>query len=211
MTRWKSELDNDLKWREDELASLKHHAISTRNSPVPHRAALRALWAMLYAHYEGFTKFCWELALDEIERSNVRRCDVLDTLAIASLENVFVEFRANTKSSRIWEFAKIELPNEMNGHAKFDSRCRFSTGSNLWPDVFLRETLKLGVRCSKVNESMIQLKALVSRRNKIAHGEQMVINTLNEYKPYEDAAKLVMYELACEIDDLLSNKLYLKS
>jgi len=64
MTRWAREIENDLRWREAELASLKAHAISTRSNDVAHKAALRAIWAMLYAHYEGFTKFCWELALD---------------------------------------------------------------------------------------------------------------------------------------------------
>lgn len=211
MSRWTEELDSELTWREAELASLKHHAISTRMAPLPHRAALRALWAMLYAHFEGFTKFCWELALDEIEKSRVKRSDLSDSLAIASLEGVFSSFRGNISSDRIWAFAHTDLPNELALETTFDSKCRFSTDSNLWPDVFRRETQKLGISCSELDRGETLLKALVSRRNQIAHGEKMIIRSLNEYQPYEDATVAVMYDLAIAIVDFLDKKAYLRT
>lgn len=65
MTDWPALLEGDLQWREAELASLKRIAITNSGNEVTLRATLRAGWAMLYAHFEGFTKFCWELLLDQ--------------------------------------------------------------------------------------------------------------------------------------------------
>jgi len=57
MDPWEYELEQDLNWREAELASLKVLVAEATAGTVSHQALLRALWAMLYAHYEGFCKF----------------------------------------------------------------------------------------------------------------------------------------------------------
>ena len=210
MSGWAIAIENDLKWREAELASLKHHAIATRENPVAHKAALRALWAMLYAHFEGFTKFCWELALDEIERSKTKRQDLIDTMAVASLEAFFSTVRGNTSSDNLWACFRSNMANELMAEAVFPEKYRPSTDSNLWPEVFRRETSKFGISCSEIDDSDALIKALVSRRNKIAHGETMTIRNLAEYEPFEASTTIVMHELAVAVLDLLENKQYCK-
>jgi len=54
------------------------------------------------------------------------------------------------------------------------------------------------------------LGLLVTRRNKIAHGQQEVVRDLTEYKHYEDATIEVMHDLAVAIVDALDNKSYLR-
>ena len=56
---WSQQLEEDLSWREGEIASLKLAIVAA----VPSRRAplLRAAWALLYAHYEGFCRFAWAL------------------------------------------------------------------------------------------------------------------------------------------------------
>jgi len=54
------------------------------------------------------------------------------------------------------------------------------------------------------------VKALVARRNKIAHGETMTISNLGEYEPFERATTLVMHELAVAVLDLLDERRYVK-
>ena len=68
MSTWSDQIEADLKWREGELASLKLLAASADHGSDRQRAILRALWAMLYAHYEGFCLFCWDLMLSAIEK-----------------------------------------------------------------------------------------------------------------------------------------------
>ncbi|WP_339747743.1 MAE_28990/MAE_18760 family HEPN-like nuclease [uncultured Rubinisphaera sp.] len=215
MSRWEDQINRELDWRESELASLKHYVISTRTNKIAHRAALRAMCTMLYAHYEGFTKFCWDLVLDEIHRARVNRCDVLESLAILSLEKTFSGLKGNLNPDSIWDFFQNRLPVELTIAAEYSTtdagKCRLSTDSNLWPHVFRDQTRKLGITCSELEVRETHLKALVGRRNKIAHGEKMEIKDLNEYKPYEQAAFAVMYELAISIVEYLDCQLYLKS
>jgi hypothetical protein len=215
MSRWESEIDAELNWREAELASLKHFVISTRGNVVAHKSALRAMCAMMYAHYEGFTKFCWDLVLDEIHRAAVNRCDLLEPLAVLSLEKVFSQLKADTSPTNIWSFFQTTLPENLTIAAEFEEdgskKCRISTGSNLWPNVFREGTQKLGIACTEVDNRETLLKSLVARRNKIAHGEKMEIKDLNEYKSYEDAAFAVMYQLAITIVEYLDRQLYLKA
>lgn len=215
MNRWEREINDELSWREAELASLKHYVISSRGNEVAHKSALRAMCAMMYAHYEGFTKFCWDLALDEIHRASVNRCDVLEPLAVLSLEKIFSELKGDLSPNSVWSFFQSRLPASLSQAAEFadddSGKCRISTGSNLWPNVFREGTQKLGIELKEVDNRETHLKALVGRRNKIAHGEKMEIKDLSEYRPYEQAAFAVMYQLAITIVEYLDGQLYLKA
>jgi len=55
-----------------------------------------------------------------------------------------------------------------------------------------------------------QLNKLVNQRNEIAHGKKLVISTLAEYQPYEEAAFLVMHELGVAVVECLEKKDYLE-
>jgi len=208
---WEIEIEKDLKWREAELVTLKHHAIRSRTNATAYRASLRALWAMLYAHFEGFTRFCWELMLDEIERSKTKRQDLLESIAITSLESFFATVRGNLSSENLWSCFLSEVPRQLSEEAVFPEKYRLSTDSNLWPEIFRRETSKLGITCHEMDRYDSFMKSLVSRRNKIAHGETMTIRSLDEYEPYENAVTLVMHELAVAVVDMLGGKRYFKS
>ena len=66
MNNWSQQIEDDLRWREEELVSLKLQAISMDKNSIRHKALLRAMWVLLYAHYEGFCKFPWYLYLEEL-------------------------------------------------------------------------------------------------------------------------------------------------
>jgi hypothetical protein len=54
MEDWDKQIEEDLDWREAELASFKILISSAPKGSVRESALLRAIWALLYAHYEGF-------------------------------------------------------------------------------------------------------------------------------------------------------------
>jgi hypothetical protein len=85
------------------------------------------------------------------------------------------------------------------------------TDSNLWPNLLRDNSTEVDLPHKKVDEHELKLKALVARRNEIAHGKKMVIASLAEYQPYEDAAILVMHELAVAVLECLEKKTYLRS
>jgi MAE_28990/MAE_18760-like HEPN len=50
MTSWADQIEEDLKWREAELGSLKIQAAAAPAKSDRQQALLRALWTMLYTH-----------------------------------------------------------------------------------------------------------------------------------------------------------------
>jgi hypothetical protein len=201
-----TELEADLHWREAELASLKRLAIVNSDNEVICRASLRACWALLYAHFEGFTKFAWELLLDEVEKEKISIKDLSEEFQILALEKHFRILKGDMKPKSLWEFFGSTLPEEINQNVVFHHDCRLETESNLWPNIFERECARVGIVSTVLEESRARIKTLVSRRNDIAHGKNMTIKSVDEYTEYESTAFLVLHDLAIQVLEVISNQ-----
>lgn len=204
-------LELDLKWREAELASLKRLAITSSMETVAYQALLRALWALLYAHFEGFTKFCWDTVLDHIQSEKIPTGQLDQRYAMLALEGNFKSLRGDLASPSIWQFFDEVLPNALTAQAAFPDEGRLKTDSNLWPNVFERESSKLGIECTELHRHRPRIKALVARRNDIAHGKSMVIAGLSEYHDYENATLCLMHELAIKSIEIVDGKSYIST
>jgi hypothetical protein len=117
--------------------------------------------------------------------------------------------RGDMSPLKMWEFCQIGFNSLLEENLDFE--VKLETESNLWPNIFKENTLIAGLNCTLVDQYEIELRALVSRRNGIAHGQKMIIKDLNEYQKYEKAALEVMHDLAISIVDCLDKKLYLKN
>jgi MAE_28990/MAE_18760-like HEPN len=209
MSSWAHQIEEDLKWREAELGSLKIQAAAAPAKSDRQRALLRALWTMLYAHYEGFCKFCWDVLLDEIEKDRCARCDAIDHFARLSLAKVFQEFRKDTSPAGIWSFVHTTLPGRMTEPLTF--QIRLETQSNLWPNLARENNATVGLTTTQIDACAKQLGALVGRRNEIAHGKKLVVDNLDEYAEYEKAVMLVLHELAVSVVDTLDKRSFARS
>ena len=207
---WTDDLESDLSWRESELASIKRLAITNSDNSITNLALLRASWALLYAHFEGFTNFCWELLLDEIQNSGVKVNELEDCFQVLALEKGFARLRGNLDSKSLFEYFKEEHPNSLESQVLFHSDSRLNTDSNLWPNVYERECSKIELDCSKIDEGRARVKTLVARRNDIAHGKRMVIKNIDEYNKYEDTILSIMHDLAVQVVEIIDSQLYLK-
>lgn len=201
-------LEQDLRWREAEIASLKVLTSKSIKGSVQQLALLRALWAMLYAHYEGFCKFAWDLYLEKLTQLALSRGTCRVPIARFSLAKRFRELRGDLSADALWSLCTRDFTTWMQQPLTFD--VRLETDSNLWPELLVENSAAVDLPSEKVSEHEFKLKALVSRRNEIAHGKKMVIQTLEEYQPYEEAVFLVMHELAVAVLDCLESKKYLK-
>jgi len=208
MNNWSQTLEEDLAWREAELASLKRVTVINKDNEGAYRCMLRASWALLYAHYEGFTKFCWELLLDQVQGRKVAIEELREDFLVLALEKQFRILRGDLSSTGLWKFFQNELPQTLLHEAVFDPDCRLETESNLWPNVFERECARVGIVSTALQASRPRIKALVSRRNDIAHGKSMTIKSIEEYIDYEKAVLLVMHDLAVQILDVLEKQSY---
>jgi hypothetical protein len=201
-------LEEDLSWREAELASLKRIAIVNRENEIVLRSMLRACWALLYAHFEGFTKFCWDLVLDQVQNQNLAVQELSEKFQILALEKSFRNLRGNSSSGYFWQFFNSDLPVEIQQRAAFPPECRLETECNLWPNVFERECEKIGIFSTELQSYRSRIKALVSRRNDIAHGKNMTVRSIDEYSEYENATLLVLHDLAVQILEIIESELY---
>ncbi len=206
---WISQLEHDLNWRESELASMKAALLEVAKGSVRYKVLLRAAWALLYAHYEGFTKFAWDIYLEALQGNGLARKDVSDELAMLSLLPEFNRLKSSMPAGDIWEFCCKGFAGEMQKPLAFPNR--LETKSNLWPDLFCSNSKKIGMQCDQVTTNEVKLKSLVGRRNAIAHGEKLEIKDTAEYFQYEECVVLVIHELAIAIVDSLTKRLYVKT
>ncbi len=132
-------LEEDLNWREAELASLELLASEVQRGTPAHSGLLRALRALLYAHYEGFCRFAWEHYLDEIRATNVIRNQCADPIAILSLTKEFKRIAGSGKASELWAFCREEFQQRMAECVDF--KFWFESNSNLPPRILVEEFL----------------------------------------------------------------------
>jgi hypothetical protein len=208
---WDTQIDQDLAWRETELASLKKEVVQASHGSVKRQTLLRALMAMLYAHYEGFFKFCWFLYLDTIQGTGLNRTHFTDCISILSLKKEFRMLKSDTPTSTIWDFVQSKLPALMNSPISFEQNLLELRGeSNLYPKNLADYLALINLPNVEVDENASLLKTLVQRRNLIAHGSKFIVENLAQYKKFEDAVFTVMHQLGIAISEALYNQDYLR-
>lgn len=202
------ELRADLKWREYELATLKALAIRTQEESGTRSALLRAMFAVLYAHYEGYFKFCWDAYLDHIQKSVDSRSQLPDSLASLSLDKFISQIRSKP-ASELYQLLSKDFEKIIKGKPIFENK--LETNSNLYPKIAQDNSEKLGITVKGVIANSTHLKTLVGRRNNIAHGQKMEIKSLSEYIEYEKIVLDVLNELFLCIMDAANKRAYMKS
>ena len=208
MTDWSKALEDDLSWREAELGALKLLAAQADEGSVRYLTLLRALWCMLYAHYEGFFKFAWDLYLQALEELSITRQQANPTLVLFSLKKEFRGVKKDLSDAALWNCFTAHFADWMAAEMKFS--VQLETQSNLWPNVAKDNLQSVGLPHREIDSHTQQLKALVSRRNDIAHGKPMIVKKLSEYQPYEQAAVMAMHEVALAVLESLEGKTYLR-
>ncbi len=202
-----AELEKDIDWRMAELAALRLAIATVNTDAVRYAAGLRALWVMLYAHYEGFCKYALDLYLGELERCSVARAEFSPSLAQFSLDTQFKKLRGDTSSPELWRFFTEVLPTELAKPAVFETKA--DTNGNLYPSLLKQHCDTLNLHMPSLEDDTAKLKTLVKRRNEIAHGKKNVISSIEEYAKYEVAVTNAIYELALSISSAVENRSFL--
>ncbi len=206
MNDWARQITDDLAWREAELASMKKQILEVAPGSPAHRVLLRAALALLYAHYEGFCKIAWEIYIEALSKSGLRRLDCRPQIACFSMQRAFRELRGDLSPGAIWEFCTKTFRELLSQPLEFGGTP--DTRSNLYPDLLSANCDLLELPHGAADSHALRLSALVSRRNDIAHGTKHDVRDLEEYIEYEDVVKLVMYELGLGVIDALQEESY---
>lgn len=200
MTTALEAISRDLDWRESEIAGMRLLLSSTSISEGQRKGLLRAAWAMLYAHYEGFCKESLTIFFDAICTSGAVCADLPLPTKLYALEKKLGHLRQMASDDllvAIVDFKSCHL-GELPSFPEVDTR------SNLWPNVLIDLLKSADLSSDKVAEHRAKLKTLVSRRNDIAHGKNNFIVDVPYYLTFEHAVYDVIYDLALQIDQRLS-------
>ncbi|WP_313242252.1 MAE_28990/MAE_18760 family HEPN-like nuclease [Stutzerimonas nitrititolerans] len=198
MTDVLDSLTRDLDWRETEIASMRV-LLSASNSSVQRKTLLRAAWAMLYAHYEGFCKEALTIYFDAIKRAEI----ICSELPVSTQAFALTAPLNLLKHSSVPDFLEGVLHFQTNYMETAPVFPEVDTQSNLWPNVLSDLLVTADLNPAKVSEHEAKLKTLVGRRNEIAHGKNNLIEEVSYYLGFEQAVYDVMYDLALQIDERL--------
>lgn len=197
-------LTQDLSWRESELGSLKLLLNRTGNTVKQKEVLLRAAWAMLYAHYEGFSKFCLTVFYDRACREIAKCQDLPEKTRVFALESDLKKLRKMASLDLIPELEKFSEDVLANTPSFPD----VDTGSNLWPSVLEKLLDDADIVSNEITANHQKIRTLVARRNAIAHGQKNMIKEVEYYVTYEKTVYQIMYELAYLVDDRLKQPPY---
>lgn len=197
-------ISDDLSWREAELGSLK--LLLARRDVTEHQkiVLLRAAWALLYAHYEGFSKTSLTVFYDYAKNA-VANCGALPLQTrLFALDKKIKKLRGLSGESILNELESFSA-NFYNVNPVFPD---VDTKSNLWPNVLEDLLSDADIVLDNLSIHRIKISTLVNRRNNIAHGERDIVEEVSYYRGFEAAIYDLMYEMAFKIDERLKSAPY---
>ena len=198
------DISRDLDWREAEIASMRLLLSRKDITSKQVEVLLRAAWALLYAHYEGFVKYCLTLFYGEISARSIK-CEKLPIATqIFALAKALKQICTMPPADMIIE-ATYFKSKHLDSLASFPE---VDTNSNLWPETLIALLRSADLDSKTVEENRPKLATLVARRNEIAHGQKNFIAEFRYYRTYETAVYEVMYDLALQVEERLASSPY---
>lgn len=201
------QFDSDISWRIKELSDLK---AAVRAAPTGSKAVLlRALVAILYAHWEGHVRFCTTkyfhfVTLRKFQFSQVHQQFYVNSF-LAKLDGFFMS-RAGL--SERCNFIDDVLRSKERRFSRIDAAL-IDTKSNLNSNV-LADICKICGISFSLFESEVEFIDLVvlKRRNSIAHGEEQYVDE-KEMDALVDRMLTLMRTFRNELENHVYTKAYL--
>ncbi|MCU1222035.1 MAG: hypothetical protein JWQ42_128 [Edaphobacter sp.] len=220
LSKLRAELEADREWRETEIRRLQNRA----NALIDEKERdmyRRMLVLILYAHYEGFCKFAFQLYINAINQLTITSANASFAIAASSMTTILNELsNANRKS----DIFRRSLPEDAKLHKfarqrefleRFDE---FSTRpinipeavvdfeSNLKPVILRKNLYRLGLREDMFSHLDGQIDQLLLARNGIAHGSTKSGIDSKTYSRLRACAFKVMSEVLSQISRSLASE-----
>lgn len=218
---FRSDMEDSLSWRINEIITLKNMLREDNNVPV-----VKILIVMLYAHFEGFFKDCLECYIRYINSTELELYKFGDSLIAASLNREYAAFEnMNRKCKELVsvppteEFLhKFHRRKELTQKMTSDYLYRkirinekiINTKSNLDYAVVQENMYILGLDYNYFLDKQNNITRLVQLRNSVAHGSQREPIDFIEYEKIETDIFEIMEELIKYLFLFSSEEKYLK-
>lgn len=155
----REELEEELRWRQEELAFFKNQ-LSNINLEEDSCRYRKSLVFLLYSHFEGYVKIALQTYIKYLNSLSLYQRDVIPALAAAGMHKEFLAYENLDKKCSVF---RTRLPDDTSLH-RFYRRVDFieqmdefqnkilhlddtliDTESNLWYIVLQKNLYKLGL------------------------------------------------------------------
>lgn len=201
-------LDGDFSWRLKEIASLK--LIVRGTSQINKKTAIRASIPLLYGHWEGFIKNSATNYLSYVNGRSLKYSELKSCFIVFGVKKKITEL-SNSKTSNISIAALEFLQKELTTTANLKIESAIRTEFNLSSEVFSNILNSIGIETSRY-EARFNLidTSLLSRRNHIAHGEYLDVDT-DGFRDLADEIICLLRWFKTDIENAVSLESYRKS
>jgi hypothetical protein len=217
-----AQLESELAWRQDEIRFFQNRG-TTLLETAERDKYRRAVVLVLYAHFEGFCKFAFDLYRTTINGEQVACSDASPAIAAAGWARLFKELR--DPATRCAEF-KHALPDDSKLH-RFARDREFmersvefnrlpitipddfvDTESNLKPVVLRKILYRLGLPHDQFSQHERSIDRLLGIRNKISHGESRSGVSARDYEELRTIVFQIMEDVKRQIMESLGQGHY---
>ncbi len=199
-------LDEDIAWRVKEIADMKLAA--KRNDGLSERTLIRAGIAILYAHWEGFVKSAAQAYINFVDSQGKTYGELQTCFAVLGISKQMTEL-VKAKKARV-RIAAVDFIRQSSATPSKLQKFNVDTKSNLKAEVFENIALSIGIGIQPY-ESRFKLmdESLLSRRNKIAHGEFVDLDA-DAWRDLADEVIFLMRSFKTDIENAASTSAFVR-
>jgi MAE_28990/MAE_18760-like HEPN len=217
----RTQLEEDLTWRMDELRHLRNTLLGSVKPGDWPVHALRAIMVLQYAHLEGFARNAFATYLDAVNGQQLQATEAHPHLFATALTPEFDAIRRGSTSDvesddgRLMRRAKsqvgfVEKLREVNQDVLvIDVDSSISMEMNFGADVFRRTLYRLGIPETEVHKTYYASLEFIRRlRNDIAHGMRKERIPSGEFEAHQRKGQEFMNELTRLITTAVSSEMF---
>lgn len=223
MSHYRAEAENELAWRIDEL-NYYSNLLATCKEDNKNKL-YRMIITMLYAHYEGYMYFLFNLYVKHINNQDMKCMHVKTPIVAASLAGVFRELRNTSRKPRLLlsnahseEIVQVARDTEFIENLGFYLNKpvvipdkTISSDSNLKMNILKSILFRLGLDHDSLDDLSADITKLVNYRNTIAHGSRNKPISEDEFSNIRDSTISAMERVRNHIYQSIESRAYLIS
>ncbi|GAA0626340.1 MAE_28990/MAE_18760 family HEPN-like nuclease [Thalassospira tepidiphila] len=189
LSQLQDKLDQELSWRIKEISYVKSAIRGSKE--LPKRTLLRAGVAILYSHWEGFIKNASVDYLNFINCTGETYSNLKDCFVFLGAKK-HLNTLAETKKAEMGVASLNFLRDKLDEPVNINYELAIDTQSNLSSSVFenIAKTINVQLTFYQPYYNLID-ESLLSKRNKIAHGETLNIEGKDWEKLSDEVIKLM--------------------
>jgi len=221
ITDFRSELEEDLAWRLDELRHLRNELLGDIDRDQWPAVAMRSILVMQYAHLEGFAQNCFAMYVGIVNQQRLRAHEVHPHLFASALVNEFETIRLGSGGDQESEGGRLlrrarsqvrfveKLRSLSDNICLIDVDAAVSMEMNFGPDVLRRTLFRLGIPETELNQAYYDALEFVRRtRNDIAHGSRKERIAVAQFDAYQRRCEQFMGELVRMISTAAAGEIF---